>query len=76
MNKYLGDPSPRSARANRERPAKAEREAVMIEAAKKATAVREHMARRLRELRLAKEAQEVRTEIAKSTKTKPKKRSR
>ena len=75
MNKYLGDPSPRSARANRERLAKAEREAVMIEAAKKATAVREHMAH-LRELRLAKEAQEVRTEIAKSTKTKPKKRSR
>jgi hypothetical protein len=35
MNKYLGDPSPRSARANRERLAKAEREAVMIEAAKK-----------------------------------------
>ena len=75
MNKNLGDPSPQSARANRERLAKAEREAVMIEAAKKATAVREHMAR-LRELRLAKEAQEVRTEIAKSTKTKPKKRSR
>ena len=50
----------------------------MEEEAKKADAVRTNMAR-LRELRLAKEAQEVRTEIAtenKPAKAKPKKRFR
>ena len=63
---------------NRARLAAAEREAIMVEEAKKAKTVRENMAR-LRELRLAKEAQEVRTEIAKenqSAKTKQRKRFR
>jgi hypothetical protein len=80
MNKYLSEPSPASpqtAKANRERlfsqPA-----AILEEEAKKATAVRQNMAR-LRELRLAKEAQEVRTEIStgsQPTKLKAKRRSR
>jgi hypothetical protein len=47
---------------NRERVA-GEREGVLYEEANKATAIRENMAR-LRELRLAKEAQAVRTEIS------------
>jgi hypothetical protein len=71
MNKYLGDPPPQSARADRTRLANAEREAIMMRLRKKATAVGENMAH-LRELRLAKEAQEVRTEIATSTKEKSK----
>jgi hypothetical protein len=47
---------------NRERLA-ANRPAILDEEAKRATAVRENMAR-LRELRLAKEAQEVQTKIS------------
>ena len=65
-----------TASMNRARLAAAEREAIMVEEAKKAKTVRENMAR-LREQRLAKEAQEVRTDIAKenqSVKTKPRKR--
>ena len=73
MNKYIGaDPA---AKANRER-LFAERPTILEEEAKKANAVRANMAR-LRELRLAKEAQEVRTEISTSdqtNKTKPKRR--
>jgi hypothetical protein len=68
--------SPQTARMNRARLAAAEREAVMVEEARKANAVRENMMR-LRELRLANEAREVRTDIAKenqSAKTKPRKR--
>jgi hypothetical protein len=78
MNKYLGHPLSLTAKANRERLAKPEREAVMEETAKKASAVRENMAR-LRELRLAKEANEVRTEISagnQSPKAKSRKRPR
>jgi hypothetical protein len=80
MSKYLSEPSSppaQTAKANRERlfsqPA-----TILEEEAKKATAVRQNMAR-LRELRLAKEAQEVRTEIStgnKAAKPKPKKRFR
>jgi hypothetical protein len=63
---------------NRERVARAEPEAIMEEVAKKAVAIRDNVAR-LRELRLAKEAQEVRREISASnqpTKPKSKRRSR
>jgi hypothetical protein len=55
-----------------------ERALILDEEAKRAVAVRQNMAR-LRELRLAKEAQEVRTEISagnQPTKAKPKKRLR
>jgi hypothetical protein len=64
------------ARANRLRLAREHYKRTMEEEANKATAVRENMAR-LRELRLAKEAQEVGTEIAGAdhpAKSKPKKR--
>jgi hypothetical protein len=63
---------------NRERLAVAQPESVMEEEAKKVIAVRQNMAR-LRELRLAKEAQEVRAETAtgnRPTKAKPKRRFR
>ena len=66
------------AKTNRERLATLQRDAVMEEEAKKADAVRTNMAR-LRELRLAKEAQEVQTELAtgnQPTKARPKKRFR
>ena len=63
MNKYLGaDPAPQSAKANRDR-LFVDRAAILDEEAKKANAVRANMAR-LRELRLAKEAQEVQTKIS------------
>jgi hypothetical protein len=78
MSKFADEPSRLTAKMNRERLARAEREAIMEEEAKKAIVVRENMAR-LRELRLAKEAQEVRTEISASnqpTKTKSKRRFR
>jgi hypothetical protein len=66
-----------TAKANRDR-LFVERAAILDEEAKKAVAVRQNMAR-LRELRLAKEAQEVRTEIStgnQPAKPKPKKRFR
>jgi len=68
--------SQQTARMNRARLAAAEREAVMVEETRKANVVRENMTR-LRELRLAKEAQEVLTDIAKenqSAKTKQRRR--
>ena len=73
MNKYPGESPSQSPRMNRQRLAPLERPAIMEE---KAADVRANMAR-LRELRLAKEAQEVRTEISpgnQPTKAKPKKR--
>ena len=63
MNKYPGESASQSARMNRQRLAPLERPAIMEEIDKKAADVRANMAR-LRELRLAKEAQEVRTEIS------------
>ena len=78
MNKYPGESPSQSARMNRQRLAPLERPAIMEEIDKKAVDVRANMAR-LRELRLAKEAQEVRTEISagnQPTKAKPKKRFR
>src|SRR6516165_9444418 len=78
MNKYPGESPSQSARMNRQRLAPLERPAIMEEIDKKAADVRANMAR-LRELRLAKEAQEVRTEISagnQPTKAKPKKRFR
>jgi hypothetical protein len=54
-----------AARMNRERLAVAHREAVMDEEAKRAADFRQNMAR-LKELRLANEAQEARTEISKA----------
>ena len=66
------------ARLNRQRLAAEDGARAMEEAAKKDADVRVNMAR-LRELRLAKEAQEVRTEISagnQPTKAKPKKRFR
>ena len=66
------------ARLERQRLAAEDGAKALEEVAKKATDVRTNMAR-LRELRLAKEAQEVRTEIAtgnKPAKAKPKKRFR
>ena len=62
-----------TAKANRDR-LFVERAVILDEEAKRAVAVRQNMAR-LRELRLAKEAQEVRTEISagnQPTKEKPK----
>jgi hypothetical protein len=78
MNRYLNElssPSSQTAKANRERlfslPA-----AILEEEAKKATAVRQNMAR-LRELRLVKEAQEIRTKISTGNQpTKPKSKKR
>jgi hypothetical protein len=78
MNKYVDEPSRQTAKMNRERLAVTQRPAIPDEEAKKATAVRENM-KRLRELRLAKEVQEVRTEIStrnQPAKAKPKKRFR
>lgn len=77
MNKYVDQSSRQTAKMNRERLA-VERAAVMGEEEKRAIAIRQNMAR-LRELRLAKEAQEVRTEIStgnQPAKAKPKKRFR
>jgi hypothetical protein len=69
------DPHQKAARANRER-LFSERPAIMNEEEKRAAAARANMAR-LRELRLAKEAEEVRTEISTSNQVaKTKKRSR
>jgi hypothetical protein len=74
MKKYQdAGPPPQTARANRERLAPVERPAIMQEIAKRESDVRMNMAR-LRELRLAKEAQEVGTEIStgnQPTKAKP-----
>jgi hypothetical protein len=74
MNKYPdAGPPPQTAIANRERLAPVERPAIMQEIAKRASDVRTNMAR-LRELRLAKEAQDVRTKISagnQPTKAKP-----
>ena len=57
----MSEPS-ETAKANRDR-LFVERAAILDEEAKRAVAVRQNMAR-LRELRLTKEAQEVRTEIS------------
>jgi hypothetical protein len=65
-----------AARMNRERLAVAHREAVIDEEAKRAADIRQNMAR-LKELRLANEAQEARTEISKANQSagsNPKKR--
>ena len=80
MNKLLGDgePSKQSPKMNRQRLAPLEREPIWDEIDKRAANVRTNMAR-LRALRLAKEAQELRTEISAEnqlTKAKPKKRFR
>ena len=75
MNNYPGESPSQSARMNRQRLAPLERPAIMEEIDKKAADIRANTAR-LRELRLAKEAQEVRTEISagnRPTKAKPKK---
>jgi hypothetical protein len=69
MSKFLGEPSRLTAKMNRERLARVEREAIMEEEAKKADAIRANMAR-LRELRLEKKGQEVRTKISTSNQTK------
>jgi hypothetical protein len=79
MNKPIGrgEPPPLGARTNRERLA-LERPAILNEIDKKAADVRMNMAR-LRELRLAKEARDVRTEILtgnQPARPKPKKRFR
>jgi hypothetical protein len=80
MNKPTGrgEPPPQGARENRQRLAPSERPAILGEIDKKAADVRMNM-ERLRDLRLAKEAQEVRTEILpgnQPAKPKPKKRFR
>jgi hypothetical protein len=80
MNKPIGrgEPPPQGARTNRERLTPLERPPILNEIDKKAADVRMNMAR-LRELRLAKEAQEVRTEILagnQPAKPKPKRRFR
>ena len=80
MSKPIGrsEPAPEGARANRQRLAPVERPAILGEIDKKAADVRMNM-ERLRELRLAKEAQGVRTEISRGNqpaKPKPKKRFR
>lgn len=71
------DPQQQAARANRER-LFSERPAIMNEEEKRATTVRQNMAR-LRELRLAKEAEAARTEIVAANQpaeAKPKRRFR
>ena len=78
MHKNVDESSRQSPKMNRERLTSSERPAILVEIDKKAADVRKNMAR-LRELRLAKEAQEVRTEIPagnKPAKAKPKKRFR
>ena len=83
MTKQPWSPPPplsreQTASMNRQRLAVAERAEVMEEAERKATAVRENTAR-LRELRLAKEAETVWREISagnRPAKSKPKKRFR
>ena len=83
MTKQPWSPPPplsreQTASMNRQRLAVAERAEVMEEADRRATAVRENMAR-LRELRLAKEAETVWREISagnRPAKSKPKKRFR
>jgi hypothetical protein len=60
------EPPPQGARTNRERLAPLERPAILAEIDKKAADVRMNMTHLL-ELRLAKEAQEVRTEILPET---------
>jgi hypothetical protein len=70
----MSEPS-QTAKANRDR-LFVERASILDEEAKRTVAVRQNMAR-LRELRLAKQAREVRTEIStanQSTKAKSKKR--
>jgi hypothetical protein len=57
-----------AAKANRERLAVAHRDTIMQEQATRAADVRQNMAR-LKELRLAKETQETRTEIAKANRS-------
>jgi hypothetical protein len=79
MNKLLGpgEPSRQSAKMNRQR-LSPERQLILDQIDRKACDVRTNMAR-LRELRLAKEAQELRTEVSAEnqlTKAKPKKRFR
>ena len=72
------DPSPtQTARENRMRLAKEEGARAMEDVQKEAVAVRKNMVR-LRELRLAKEAETIREKIAAGTtpKAKPKRRSR
>ena len=69
MSKFLDEPSRLTPKMNRERLARGARETIMEEEAKKAVAIRNNMAR-LRELRLAKEEQEVRTEISTRNQTK------
>jgi hypothetical protein len=80
MNKPIGrgEPPPQGARENRRRLTPLERPAILEESDKKAADIRTNM-ERLRELRQAKEAQEVRTEILtgnQPAKPKPKKRFR
>jgi hypothetical protein len=78
MSKYVDVSSRQTAKMNRQRLAPTERPAILDEIDKKAGDVRANMAR-LRELRLAKEAQTVGTEIAtgnQPAKAKPKKRFR
>jgi hypothetical protein len=80
MNKLLGEgePSRQSAKMNRQRLASPGREPILDEIDKRAANVRTNMTN-LRALRLAKEAQDVRTEISaenQSTRAKSKKRFR
>ena len=79
MNKNVDESSRQTAKMNRERLALPERPAILAEIEKKAEDIRTNMAR-LREQRLAKEAQEVRTEISEAAnrpaKATPKKRFR
>ena len=64
MARFVGEPSPeQTARMNRARIASVHRAAVMEAEEKKAIEVRQNMAR-LKELRLAKEAEAVRQQIA------------
>jgi hypothetical protein len=72
MNKYPGE---QTAKANRER-LFSQRASILEEEEKRALAARQNMTR-LRELRLAKEALEVRTEISEGSQpTKPKRKQR
>jgi hypothetical protein len=76
MNKFSDASSSRlTAKMNRDRLAVPDRPAIPEEEAKKGIAIRQNMAR-LRELRLAKEAQEIRAEISTGNRpTKPKRKS-
>jgi hypothetical protein len=75
MKRNADEPSRQTAKMNRERLAPQQRPSILEEIDRKTADARTNMAR-LREQRLAKEAHEVRSEIVKPAKPKPRRRFR